>query len=159
MAVIVHDHTYLVTKHIISKDRTCSCGNRRCWAIQEVGRYLREGGTRAPDAVSLEHHHTLPSFDFKELAGQVKRLQWGHKEDGEYPRWVRPRYVPSEPMPLTPEGRVDYQMWAERIRAKCQWLLSGSTGGNSLQQWAREVLIARAGMTFENVGYLPEVNR
>jgi len=35
--------------HLVSKNRTCSCGEKDCLAIKEVEIYLRNGGRRAPD--------------------------------------------------------------------------------------------------------------
>ena len=157
MAVIVHNNTYLVTKHIVSKNRTCSCGNKKCWAIQEVKRYLIGGGERAPDANALVNPPTPPSFDIKELVELVKQFQGGNGGYEEHPRYARPRYILLEPVPLTLEGKVDYWVWGERIKDKRKAFLNG-TEGNHLEQWAREVLIARSGMTFENVGYLTEAN-
>jgi len=121
-------------------------------------RYLREGGERAPDIVSLEHPPTPLSFDYKELAEQVKRLQGEREGDGEHPRYVRPMFIPSGPILLTPEGKVDYWMWTERIKAKRQAFLDG-TGGNPLEQWAREVLIARNHLSYLWKGYFPTENR
>jgi len=34
--------------HLVSKNKTCSCGRKQCTAIQAVHDYLKDGGVRAP---------------------------------------------------------------------------------------------------------------
>ena len=55
--VRIHGYQYLVDfgeaetqrYHCVSKDKTCSCGEPECEAIDAVRRYLQAGGRRAPD--------------------------------------------------------------------------------------------------------------
>ena len=37
--------------HVVGKDRRCHTCNDECMAVDQVARYLKAGGRRAPDAV------------------------------------------------------------------------------------------------------------
>lgn len=47
--------------HIVSKDRRChTCNDDQCTAVNEVARYLRAGGQRAPDRLPTQMRASNP---------------------------------------------------------------------------------------------------
>lgn len=66
-------------KHLVQKDRTCSCGEKECVAIKSVEDYLRAGGSRAPDPMPpcpICGSKTYPDRDSKHRNPYTHEVPW-----------------------------------------------------------------------------------
>ena len=65
--ITIQGCSYLVTDshgkvNTVGKDKSCSCGRKACWHVNQVKRYLSSGGEKAPDAQPLNTDHIEAIF-------------------------------------------------------------------------------------------------